>query len=43
MSESRTPSSTLFWQRLVSWSVWGLFSLLLVWIVVSVTAGVFGW
>jgi len=43
MSESRNlPSSTLFWQRLVSRTVLGLFGLLLLWIVVSVTVGVFG-
>jgi len=42
MSDSRNLSSTtLFWQRLVSWTVWGLFALLLVWIVISVTVGVF--
>lgn len=41
MHESR-GSSTIFWQRLVTWSVWGAFALLVGWIVVSVTAGVFG-
>ena len=44
MSVKRTlPSSTLFWQRLISGTVWGLFTLLLLWVVVSVTASVFGW
>ncbi len=43
MSETRNLSpSTLFWQRLVSWTVWGLFAALLMWVVVSVTVGVFG-
>ena len=43
MSEGRhLPSSTLFWQRLVSWTVWGAFTLLLVWIVVSVSVEVLG-
>jgi hypothetical protein len=44
MSETRNLNpSTLFWQRLVSRTVLGLFFLLLMWIVVSVTVGVFGW
>jgi len=44
MSEPRSLSpNTVFWQRLVNWSVWGLFALLLTWIFVSITAGVFGW
>jgi hypothetical protein len=44
MSEPRALSpSTLFWQRLITWGVWGLFALLVGWIVASVTAGAFGW